>query len=402
MSEEELFALAADGDEGAVETLLACYKSIVTANVRRYFLVGGDSEDLAQEGMIALYRAIKTYRPESGAFAAYAAGCVKNRLLDVIKSANRDKHKALNGYIPLADADELLGAGMSAEEIAISRESGRDLAKALDSGFSDDEKALSAACPNAEVRYAAGYPYAGNDENGFAEALGLARWADVVVCTLGGHYGWNLACTTGEGLDSQNIGLPACQEAFLRALAPLGKPVVGVHFDGRPCSSDAADAVCGALVEAWTREFPDDALIVLDHSGRFSESCAGEPMLADLASRGSVLPDLIEPFALNETVGESSANIANAVRQAAYQEIRSRDANDKFFDDLGKLRRYITEHIAKCRELRLRYDGGIPDDELNEIVLEMGQSSCPEWQRFELFTPQGGCCNGIFKDDTEE
>ena len=72
------------------------------------------------------------------------------------------------------------------------------------------------------------------------------------------------------------------------------------------------------------------------------------------------------------------------------------------FDDLGKLRRYITEHIAKCRELRLRYDGGIPDDELNEIVLEMGQSSCPEWQRFELFTPQGGCCNGIFKDDTEE
>ena len=112
-------------------------------------------------------------------------------------------------------------------------------------------QALAAACPDAEVRYAAGYPYAGNDESGFAGALDLARWADVVVCTLGGHYGWNLACTTGEGLDSQNIGLPACQEAFLRALAPLGKPVVGVHFDGRPCSSDAADAVCGALVEAW-------------------------------------------------------------------------------------------------------------------------------------------------------
>ena len=142
MSEEELFALAADGDEGAVETLLACYKSIVTANVRRYFLVGGDSEDLAQEGMIALYRAIKTYRPESGAFAAYAAGCVKNRLLDVIKSANRDKHKALNGYIPLADADELLGAGMSAEEIAISRESGRDFTKMLGNELSDEEKTL--------------------------------------------------------------------------------------------------------------------------------------------------------------------------------------------------------------------------------------------------------------------
>ena len=142
MSEEELFALAADGDEGAVETLLTRYKSIVSALVRRYFLIGGDAEHLSQEGMIALYRAVKTYRAESGVFAAYAAGCVRNRLLDVIRSANRDKHRALNGYIPLADADELLGAGMSAEEIAISRESGRDLVKALDSGFSDEEKAL--------------------------------------------------------------------------------------------------------------------------------------------------------------------------------------------------------------------------------------------------------------------
>ena len=142
MTEENIFKLAADGDESAVETLLTRYKSIATALARRYFLIGGDAEDLAQEGMIALYRAIKTYRPESGAFPAYAGGCVKNRLLDVIKSANRDKHKALNGYIPLADADELLGAGMSAEEIAISRESGRTFARRLDSEFSDGEKAL--------------------------------------------------------------------------------------------------------------------------------------------------------------------------------------------------------------------------------------------------------------------
>ena len=101
--------------------------------------------------------------------------------------------------------------------------------------------------------------------------------------------------------------------------------------------NDRKAASFRALVEAWAREFPDDALIVLDHSGRLYESYDGEAALADLASRGSVMPDLIEPFALNETAGESSANIANAVRQAAYQEIRSRDANDKFFDDLGKL-----------------------------------------------------------------
>ena len=72
------------------------------------------------------------------------------------------------------------------------------------------------------------------------------------------------------------------------------------------------------------------------------------------------------------------------------------------FDDFGKLRRYITEHISDGRELRLRYDGDISDDELSEAVAEIGQMSCPEWLRLELFNPRGGCCNGIFKDDTEE
>lgn len=111
--------------------------------------------------------------------------------------------------------------------------------------------ALRAKCPEADFTYARGYDYAGTGEEGFAEALEAARRADVVICTLGGHYGWNMAATTGEGIDSADIGLPPCQEKFLRELAGLGKPVVGVHFDGRPCSSDEADAACGALLEAW-------------------------------------------------------------------------------------------------------------------------------------------------------
>ena len=60
-----------------------------------------------------------------------------------------------------------------------------------------------------------------------------------------------MSCTTGEGLDSENIGLPPCQENFLQKLQSLHKQVIGVHFDGRPCSSDLADTVCGALLEAW-------------------------------------------------------------------------------------------------------------------------------------------------------
>ena len=58
----------------------------------------------------------------------------------------------------------------------------------------------------------------------------------------------------GEGIDSMDIRIPECQELFLRELANLGKPTVGVHFDGRPVSSDAADETLNALIEAWTPE----------------------------------------------------------------------------------------------------------------------------------------------------
>lgn len=96
-------------------------------------------------------------------------------------------------------------------------------------------------------------------------------------------------------------------------------------------------ATVAAAVDEWPGLCPDTALIVFDHGGRLYESFAGEALLADFSSEGSVIPDVIEPFVSNEDIGISSENIAYAVRQALYQEIRSRDANDKFFDDLGKL-----------------------------------------------------------------
>lgn len=106
-------------------------------------------------------------------------------------------------------------------------------------------------CPNAEVTYAYGYAYAGNDTSMHDEALAVAAQADVVLLTLGGKHGWGMFCTTGEGIDSTNIGLPECQESFIRKLAALKKPAVAVHFDGRPISSDAADQHLDAIIEAW-------------------------------------------------------------------------------------------------------------------------------------------------------
>lgn len=112
--------------------------------------------------------------------------------------------------------------------------------------------ALRTAMPNTEITYAYGYPIAGEDCSGFDEALDNARDADVVILTLGGKYGTCSIASMGEGIDGSCINLPSCQDAFIQEAAKLGKPLVGVHFDGRPISSDAADQYLNAILEAWT------------------------------------------------------------------------------------------------------------------------------------------------------
>lgn len=99
--------------------------------------------------------------------------------------------------------------------------------------------------------YAYGYPIAGDDESHFAEALEAVKQADLCILTLGGKHGSCSVASMGEGVDGTNINLPACQDAFLRAAAELGKPMIGIHFDGRPISSDTADQVLDAIIEAW-------------------------------------------------------------------------------------------------------------------------------------------------------
>ena len=110
---------------------------------------------------------------------------------------------------------------------------------------------LRVALPNVEIHYAYGYPIAGNDTSHFAEALEIAKNADLVILTLGGKHGSGSVASMGEGVDSANINLPVCQDAFIEEAAKHGKPLVGVHFNGRPISSDAADKYLNAIVEAW-------------------------------------------------------------------------------------------------------------------------------------------------------
>ena len=106
--------------------------------------------------------------------------------------------------------------------------------------------------PETEIRYAYGYPIAGADESRFEEALLEVKEADVVILTIGGKHGTCSMASMGEGVDACNINLPPCQEAFIRKAAEFGKPLIGIHFDGRPVSSDTADTCLDALLEAWS------------------------------------------------------------------------------------------------------------------------------------------------------
>lgn len=72
-----------------------------------------------------------------------------------------------------------------------------------------------------------------------------------MILTLGGKHGTCSMATMGEGVDAADINLPECQDAFIQAAAACGKPLIGVHFDGRPISSDTADQYLDAIIEAW-------------------------------------------------------------------------------------------------------------------------------------------------------
>ena len=99
-ADEALCTLAASGDRIAEEALVMRYHRLVRICARPYFLAGGDSEDLIQEGMVDLLAAIREYDSgKAASFRTFAEVCIKNRLISVIKAAARDKHIPLNNYV---------------------------------------------------------------------------------------------------------------------------------------------------------------------------------------------------------------------------------------------------------------------------------------------------------------
>ena len=102
MTDEDIALLARDGDEAALELLMMKYKNFVRSKARSYFLIGADHEDIVQEGMIGLFKAIRDFRPDKlTSFRAFAELCVTRQIITAIKTATRQKHIPLNSYVSL-------------------------------------------------------------------------------------------------------------------------------------------------------------------------------------------------------------------------------------------------------------------------------------------------------------
>jgi RNA polymerase sporulation-specific sigma factor len=126
-SDEELLRRLRAGEDFIEEYLLEKYKPFVKSKSRALFLVGGDREDLIQEGMIGLFKAIRDFDAANGApFAAFAKLCVERQLYTAIEAAGRMKNAPLNGYISLSEeADHLMDGGI--EEAVIEKTSYQQL-----------------------------------------------------------------------------------------------------------------------------------------------------------------------------------------------------------------------------------------------------------------------------------
>ena len=135
LDDVELINLLRSGEEGAQQELFARYEKVVNLKARRYYIKGADQQDIVQEGLIGLYKAMRDYDANREAsFRAFAELCITRQMITAIKSATRQKHTPLNSYVSLNkpvsedEPERLLGdvlgvdAGANPEELLINNE----------------------------------------------------------------------------------------------------------------------------------------------------------------------------------------------------------------------------------------------------------------------------------------
>lgn len=155
LSDEELIELSASGDRRATETVLARYKNLVKSKAGTYYLAGADRDDIIQEGMIGLFKAIRDFDiTKQPSFKSFAELCIKRNMISAVRSSTRKKHSPLNSYISLSEplyddnADRTLSelfaksAVSDPEEVYLRREKTEMLNRTIENSLSNLEKAV--------------------------------------------------------------------------------------------------------------------------------------------------------------------------------------------------------------------------------------------------------------------
>ena len=158
LTDEEVVTMAQEADGTALEYLLNKYKNFVRSKARSYFLIGADHEDIVQEGMIGLYKAIRDFKPDKlSSFRAFAELCITRQIITAIKTATRQKHIPLNSYVslnkPLYDEESdrtlldviIEGRATNPEELLISQEDLMSIRDKIDEVLSSLEQEVLAA-----------------------------------------------------------------------------------------------------------------------------------------------------------------------------------------------------------------------------------------------------------------
>ncbi|MGG0657152.1 RNA polymerase sporulation sigma factor SigH [Rummeliibacillus pycnus] len=157
LTDEQLVEMARHGDTESLDFLINKYKPFVRLKVKSYFLIGADKEDIVQEGMIGLYKAIRDFKGDKlASFKAFAELCIKRQIITAIKTATRQKHIPLNSYVSLDKPvfeeesaktlmDMLTGATIDdPEKLVIHREEFNHLEEKIGEVLSDLERQVLA------------------------------------------------------------------------------------------------------------------------------------------------------------------------------------------------------------------------------------------------------------------
>ena len=150
ISDEKLLRQIQSGNDDAMECLLERYRDMVRKEARSFFLAGGDEEDLIQEGMIGLFKAVQDYDVDQEAsFFSFARLCVTRQLYSAIEASNRKKHSPLNSYISLYEREDGEGSLIdmmesehetNPEELLVSQEHAKSLEERLEKDLSELER----------------------------------------------------------------------------------------------------------------------------------------------------------------------------------------------------------------------------------------------------------------------